>query len=70
LGARAAAVSGAMSGGQDSGDGLNPVWLASVKLRRRKYDDCIAICSGILEKNPYDQVSGNIFPLSAFCLCC
>jgi hypothetical protein len=40
----------------DSGEGLNPVWLANNKLRRRRYDDCIAICTTILEKNPYDQV--------------
>ena len=40
----------------DEGEGLNPVWLANSYLRRRKYDECIAICTGILEKNPYDQV--------------
>ena len=40
----------------DEGDGLNPVWLANNYLRRRKYDECIAICTGLLEKNPYDQV--------------
>lgn len=40
----------------DSGEGLNPVWLANNKLRRRKYDECIEICTALLEKNPYDQV--------------
>jgi hypothetical protein len=45
-----------MAAQQDSGEGLNPVWLASNKLRRRKYDECIAICTTVLEKNPYDQV--------------
>jgi hypothetical protein len=40
----------------DENDGLHPVWLASNYLRRRKYDECIAICTDILAKNPYDQV--------------
>ena len=39
----------------DENDGLHPVWLASNYLRRRKYDECIAICTDILAKNPYDQ---------------
>ena len=40
----------------DEEEGLHPVWLASNYLRRRKYDECIAICTDILAKNPYDQV--------------
>jgi len=36
-------------------EGMDPVWLASSKLKRRKYDDCIEICTELLEKNPYDQ---------------
>jgi len=31
------------------------VFLAQSKLRRRKFDDCIAICTDILNENPYDQ---------------
>jgi len=31
------------------------VWLAQSKLRRRKYDECIELCSDLLNKNPYDQ---------------
>jgi hypothetical protein len=46
----------------DEGEGLNPVWLANSYLRRRKYDECIAICTGILEKNPYDQVRARRAP--------
>ncbi|GFR50306.1 hypothetical protein Agub_g12497 [Astrephomene gubernaculifera] len=34
---------------------INPVWLAQSRLRRRKFDSCIELCTGILEKNPYDQ---------------
>tara|TARA_B110000977_G_scaffold98970_1_gene130059 strand:+ start:14016 stop:14186 length:171 start_codon:yes stop_codon:yes gene_type:complete len=40
----------------DDSQGLHPVWLANNYLRRRKYDECIAICTDILAKNPYDQV--------------
>ena len=40
----------------DEKEGLHPVWLASNYLRRRKYDECVAICTDILAKNPYDQV--------------
>mmetsp|Transcript_29953 Transcript_29953/g.97554 ORF Transcript_29953/g.97554 Transcript_29953/m.97554 type:complete len:510 (+) Transcript_29953:54-1583(+) len=36
-------------------DGLDPVWYAQCKLKRRLYDDCIDVCSELLEKNPYDQ---------------
>ncbi|KXZ42612.1 BBS8 protein [Gonium pectorale] len=34
---------------------LNPVWLAQSRLRRRKFDECIEVCTNILDKNPYDQ---------------
>ncbi|KAG2451608.1 hypothetical protein HYH02_003389 [Chlamydomonas schloesseri] len=34
---------------------VNPVWLAQSRLRRRKFDECIEVCTGILDKNPYDQ---------------
>jgi tetratricopeptide repeat protein 8 len=36
---------------------LNPVWLAQSRLRRRKLDECLEICTPILEKNPYDQAT-------------
>ncbi|EFJ39613.1 TRP protein for flagellar function [Volvox carteri f. nagariensis] len=40
---------------QGQAHGVNPVWLAQSRLRRRKFDSCIELCTGILEKNPYDQ---------------
>jgi hypothetical protein len=36
--------------------GLNPIWFAQSKLRRRRFDECIDICTGVLQSNPYDQV--------------
>ena len=36
--------------------GMNPVWLAQSRLRRRKFDECLSICDPLLVKNPYDQV--------------
>lgn len=36
---------------------VNPLWLAQSRLRRRRYDDCIDLCSAALQKNPLDQVS-------------
>lgn len=36
---------------------MDPLWLAQSKLRRRKFDQCIDICSNILEKNPYDKAA-------------
>ena len=36
--------------------GLNPIWLAQSKLRRRRFDECIEICTDVLQANPYDQV--------------
>ena len=35
--------------------GGDRVFYAASKLRRREYADCVAICSEILERNPYDQ---------------
>jgi tetratricopeptide repeat protein 8 len=36
-------------------DQVDPVWLAQSKLRRRKYDECIDICTRILDENPLDK---------------
>ncbi len=36
---------------------LDPLWHALSKLRRGKYDECIAICDEMLANNPQDQVS-------------
>ena len=32
------------------------VFYAASKLRRKLYDECAAICTVLLAKNPYDQV--------------
>jgi len=36
---------------------MDPMFLAMSLCRRRKYEQCVEICSEILSKNPYDQVS-------------
>ena len=35
---------------------MDPLFLAYSFFRRRKFEECIALCSQLLEKNPYDQV--------------
>lgn len=35
--------------------GIDPVWLAMSKLRRRHHDEAIGICTGILRENPKDK---------------
>lgn len=37
--------------------GVNPLWLAQSRLRRRRYDECIGLCSSALQHNPLDQAS-------------
>lgn len=34
---------------------MNPLYLAHSRLRRRRFDDTLSICSDVLEKNPLDQ---------------
>lgn len=41
----------------DHGKGMNPIWAAQSRFRRRKFDEAIEICTTLLEKNPYDQAS-------------
>jgi hypothetical protein len=36
-------------------DQLDPVYIALVMFRRREYDTCVDICTGILDRNPYDE---------------
>ncbi len=45
---------------------LNLVWLAQSRLRRRRFDECIAICTSLLERNPFDQVCA----VNAACVAC
>lgn len=37
--------------------GCNPVWLAQSRLRRRRFDDCIELCTQVLEERPLDQAA-------------
>jgi len=34
---------------------INPAFLALSRFRRRRYEECVEICSGILTENPYDK---------------
>ncbi len=36
-------------------DQLDPVYVALVMYRRREFDSCIDVCTGILDRNPYDE---------------
>lgn len=56
--AAGAAAGGAQPLAAGAAGTLNPVWLAQSKLRRRRFDECIDICSAVLHANPYDQVRG------------
>lgn len=56
-GAGAGAGAGASSAEAHPVAGLmDPVYVAQMRLRKRKYDDCIAICTRLLDENPLDQV--------------
>ena len=33
---------------------MDPFFLASSKFSRQKWDECIDICTGMLDKNPQD----------------
>ena len=35
---------------------MDPLYAALSFYRRLKYEECAALCTEILEKNPYDQV--------------
>lgn len=39
----------------DPATGINPVFLAHSRLRRRRFDDTIQLCTDVLEKNKLDQ---------------
>ena len=36
---------------------MDPFFLATSRFNRQKYDDCIDICTQMLDKNPYDQAA-------------
>jgi tetratricopeptide repeat protein 8 len=35
---------------------MDQLFMACSLYRRRKFDDCVKLCTELLEKNPYDQV--------------
>jgi len=37
--------------------GVDPMFMAMHKLRYREFDESMQLCSDVLTKNPYDQVS-------------
>lgn len=41
---------------------VDPLWLAQSRLRRRKWDQCADLCSQLLIKNRYDQVTTRVLP--------
>ena len=36
---------------------MEPLFMANSLLRRRRFEECVKVCTEILEKNPYDQVA-------------
>ncbi|GBF93790.1 hypothetical protein Rsub_06122 [Raphidocelis subcapitata] len=52
-----AAAAGAAAACAPLPGGLNPIWLAQSKLRRRRFDEAIEICSAALAAKPYDQAA-------------
>ena len=36
-------------------DQLDPAYMAIIRYQRMEYDECIQVCTTILEKNPYDE---------------
>lgn len=39
---------------------MDPLFMAMSYFRRRKYEKCAELCSGVLEKNPYDQAAWSL----------
>ena len=40
---------------------MDPFFLAVSRFNRQRYDECIEICTQMLDKNPYDQVGLILF---------
>ena len=45
--------------------GMDPVFLAKSKLRRRHFQECIDLCTELLRENPYDKVRSRISTLAS-----
>ena len=39
-----------------SSAGLDPMYMACSLFRRRRLEECVEVCTKLLEKNPFDQV--------------
>lgn len=35
---------------------MDPLFMATSLFRRRRFEDCVTICTDILKKNPLDKV--------------
>lgn len=40
---------------------MDPLFMANSLFRRRRLDECVSVCTELLEKNPRDQVLCEIF---------
>jgi tetratricopeptide repeat protein 8 len=38
-------------------EGLDPLFMATSLFRRRRFEECVEICTMLLEKNPFDQAA-------------
>ncbi len=36
---------------------MDPFFLATSRFNRQRYDECVDICTQMLDKNPYDQAA-------------
>ena len=43
-------------GALDIPEGIDVLWLAQNRFRRRRYQDCVEICNEGLSKTPHDEV--------------
>ena len=55
--AAAAAAGGGGSAGRAMEAGLDPLYMAHYRFRRRDFTGCIELCNTLLAANPYDQVT-------------
>ena len=66
-------LAGAMAGvsaagptaGKEEHTGLDPLYLAMNRFNRLKYDECVSMCTELLNNNPYDQAVRGARPHSA-----
>ena len=39
-------------------ESLDPLFMATVMLRHRRFEECVSLCDQLLQKSPLDQASG------------